>query len=483
MIKTEIHTAGFIFFSFIFLSLSFAQTQNGIEFYTPKQGAVITSSSCTLHVETQLKNIKKVEFQVRYFDTENDTAIIKSISTISRPPYKLVWDISSIPNQLFTGAAFLAEATLNDGTTIATKLEGVFLTHQPVNTTSKLFPYQFSGLKVIKDDTISFPSPRAAMSITGSSYWNEKEIVFLFEVKDPLFYVNISRELLANLGVEILIDPNLTRTPFPNKDILIYSVPLYGNPYRIIYRPSFDDSGSFDLPSKVLPCDFPVSVTKEDFKGFKIAVPIPAKEFGGTVPKQINCNFIVKTLNEGGQISQTSWIRGNLFEAYSPFLWIPLKFEPKPVYKNRLLMWGLFFITGLLLTILTYFLIQNLKKPHKLNKFERSEAEQEQFDRIKEALERRVTQKSLPIEKLSQEMKISPKSLNKLIKKFTGMSLHNYIMYCRIEIAIERLRSSHCSEASIADACGFANANELEKYFRKFHKTTPYKYRVEQQVS
>jgi transcriptional regulator GlxA family with amidase domain len=56
-------------------------------------------------------------------------------------------------------------------------------------------------------------------------------------------------------------------------------------------------------------------------------------------------------------------------------------------------------------------------------------------------------------------------------------------MRSRIEIAKERLRSSNSSEAAIADMCGFKSVSEMEKYFRRFCHTSPYKYRVEQQVT
>jgi transcriptional regulator GlxA family with amidase domain len=56
-------------------------------------------------------------------------------------------------------------------------------------------------------------------------------------------------------------------------------------------------------------------------------------------------------------------------------------------------------------------------------------------------------------------------------------------MRLRVEVARERLRSSNASETAVADLCGFKDVNEMETYFWKFHRTTPYKYRMEQQVT
>jgi AraC-like DNA-binding protein len=379
--------------------------------------------------------------------------------------------------------AFLAEATISKDSVEMVKREGVFFTHQKVTRPSLIVPYEFSGTKELLKDTIAFSPPRSAMTITGSVYWNEKDLTVIVEVKDPLFYVNMSRETLASLGLEVLIDPGTSRKPYPHKDVHIYNVPLYGNAYRMIYKPVYDDSGGFTLASKSIPGDFNASIEKGDFKGFKICFPIPMKEFSDSLPKSFGMNLIVKTLGDGNQVVRTPWVKGNVLEAYSPYIWGTTSLQPKPFFKNRILMWSIFFISGFFLTFIIYHILSSFKKPQKIIQFERSEAEQQQFDRIKEAIESKVTQKNISNERFAHELKMSYKKLNKLIKKYTGMSFQNYLMFCRTEIAMERLRSSHCSEASIAESCGFSSVHELEKYFFKFHRTTPFKYRSQQQVS
>ncbi len=468
---------------FLFISVTAAFSGECINFVLPEQGSVIDIPSCTLQVDASCEKIKSVEFQARYFKFNNDTPVITSLGIISRPPFKMIWDVSEIPNQLLSGVSFLAEATFSKDSTETIKREGVFFTHQSVPRPSLIIPYEFPGRKEILADSIVFTPPRLAMTITGSVYWNEKELTVIIDVKDPLFYVNMSRELLAGLGLEVLIDPSSSRKPYPHKDVQIYNLPLYGNAFRMIYKPVFDDSGSFTLASKSLPCDFNASIQKEDFKGFKIYFPIPMKEFSDSLPKSFGMNLIVKTLGEGNQIVRTPWVKGNVFEAYSPYIWGTTLLQSKPFYKNRLLMWGVFFVAGFLFTFIFYQIFTSFRKPHKIIRFERSEAEQQQFERIKEAIERKVTQKNLSNERFAHELKMSYKRLNRLIKKFTGMTFNNYLMFCRTEIAMERLRSSHCSEASIAESCGFGSVHELEKYFLKFHRTTPFKYRSQQQIS
>ncbi len=454
-----------------------------IHFVLPEPGSVIDIPSCTLQVNTECESIKNVEFQARYFKADNDTPVISSLGIISRPPFKLVWDVSKIPNQLLSGVSFLAEATFSKDSAETVKREGIFFIHQKVTRPSLIIPYEFSGTKELLTDSIVFTPPRSAMAIAGSIYWNEKDLTVIVDVKDPLFYVNMTRENLAGLGLEVLIDPSSGRKPYPHKDVHIYNVPLYGNAYRMIYKPVYDDSGGFTLASKSIPGDFNVSIEKGDFKGFKICFPIPIKEFSDSLPKSFGMNLIVKTLGEGNQVVRTPWVNGNVLEAYSPYIWGTISLQPKPFFKNRILMWSIFFVAGFIFTFIIYQILLSFKKPQKIVRFERSEAEQQQFDRVKEALEGKVTQKNLSNDRFAHELKMSYKRLNKMIRKFTGMSFHNYLMFIRTEIALERLRSSHSSEASIAESCGFSSVHELEKYFFKFHRTTPFKYRSQQQIS
>ena len=63
------------------------------------------------------------------------------------------------------------------------------------------------------------------------------------------------------------------------------------------------------------------------------------------------------------------------------------------------------------------------------------------------------------------------------------MSFKRFVMKSRLEIAKERLRSSHASQAAVADSCGFKNVDEMAKYFQKFCGTTPSFYRRENQVA
>jgi AraC-like DNA-binding protein len=293
----------------------------------------------------------------------------------------------------------------------------------------------------------------------------------------------MNKDALNNMGIEILIDPDKSTKPFPNKDVFIFVIPLSGKPYKVIYKTVYDETGSFKLIPQSVPYNHEYSVTKEDFKGFKIYFSIPRQVFSDKIPEEIAFNMIFRILNEKNDIIKVSWIKGSLYETYSPYLWGIVRFLPKSLTKNKILIGCLISVVSLLITLLFYKLFLILRKPRALNNFEKSEAEQQLFGTIKDVTEKRVIHKKFNLEIAARELKMNPKVLNKTIKKFTAMSFQNYLMYSRTEIAKERLRSSHCSEAAIADACGFKDTNELEKYFVKFNKISPYKFRTERQVA
>ena len=463
--------------------LTFSSAQQCLKFITPVTGGVVYEPVCTLLVEKEncRRSIRKVEFQARYFAAGADTPSVISIGSVSRTPYMVVWDLTDIPNQLFSGASFFAEATLSNGETEAARREGVFFLHQKVDRRFYHVPYGFPGAKKVAADPLILPAPRAEESITASVYWNEKELVFIARVRDPKFTAKISPELLASQGIEILLDPRRERKPFPGKDVFLFSVPLNGKPYRILYKPVPDDSGSFTFLTSTSPSDIKVDIDKREHEGFTIRCPLPSGVFGTSLPEEISCNIVAKTLVDSGKIKRTSWVKASLYDTYSPYIWGELRLQPRPVLMNRPLFAAIFFGIGFLLTLLISALVMLVSKPAVKNIADQSDEDRQQFTAIREVLDSFVVA-NVSIEAAAKALNTTSKKLSLLLKRTTGMTFNDYMMYARIEIAKERLRSSHCTEEAIALACGFHSLSEMDKYFMKFHRLTPAKFRSEQQV-
>jgi AraC-like DNA-binding protein len=463
---------------------SSTSAESCVTFDNPKPGKIISQPQCTLQLSSTCNTIKKINLQARYFAENSDTATIVTIGTIQRAPYIFVWDISKIPNQMFAGVAFLAEVTHRYGDREDVRQEGIFFAHQNIAREQKNMHYDFSKTTNLHGDIINIPTIRENLNIKASVYWNENFLTFLIDVDDPFFHSHISKNSLAEMGIELYIDPTLSSKPYPSKDIIAFAVPLSGIPYSITFKPGFDSAGGFRLVSSSTPCDFSYSILKDDYKGYKLLFPIPSSTFtNSNIPDSFACNIILKALNNNYELNRISWVKGNIYDNQSPFLWNKLVKQKKPIYKNNILIFASAFVIGLILTLFTGLIISTLRRPHFEKAIAKTEAEQRIFDELKEAVERQVTYKNLSVEIVAKELKISAKKLNLLCKNFTSFSFANYLMYSRIEIAKERLRSSHCSESTIADACGFQNEQEFMKYFLKFNRITPEKYRQKQQVT
>ncbi|MBN1761305.1 MAG: AraC family transcriptional regulator [Chitinispirillaceae bacterium] len=460
-----------------------AAAQECINFVRPVTGSSITAPVCTLEVEKNdcKRSIRKVEFQARYFAAGADTPTVISIGTVSRSPYLIEWDVSEIPNQLFSGASFLAEAKLSNGDLVAARQEGVFFLHQKVERLKHQVPFAFAGTKKIEGEPIALPAPRPGVSIKALIYWNEKELAFLVHVLDPKFTGKLSPEQLASQGCEILLDPQKERKPFPGKDVFLFSVPLNGKPYRIIYKPVPNDSGSFSFQTSTSPADIKAEVTMTEGEGFSIYCPLPIAVFGDKLPQSLSCNLVVKTLASAKEVKRTSWVNASVYETYSPYLWGELLMQERPVYMSRVLFGSVAFGGGLLVTLLIAAVVMFFTRPAIKNIAEQSDEDRQQFTAIREVLDSFVIA-SVSIDAAAKALEMTPKKLNTLLRKTTGMTFHDYMMYARIEIAKERLRSSHCSEETIALACGFHSQAEMEKFFLRFNHQTPAKFRSEQQV-
>jgi len=424
-----------------------------------------------------------VDFQARYLPFDRNEPVIVSLGSITRPPFKLIWNTANVPNQLITGVSFLAEATLETGQVISARKEGVFFTHQPVRIPTFTADYAYKGTNEFTNDTLVIPSETTTHTIKASIFWNETDVVFLIDVKDPSYNATLPANIQNEMGVEILIDPTLSRKPFPTSEVLIFAVPLNGKAYRINYMPVFENDGSFKLISTASAYKYKCKVDKWDYKGYSVVFPVPNGFFGKRAPERFGCNIIIKSLDSKQKVKRTSWIKGNLYDSYSPYIWGEVRLTPKPLLKNRFIQWLLCFTAGLLTAVLLSFAFSVPKRRKIIYKIENSEYDQELFEKIKAGMDFHITSQDLTLDKLARELHMPPGKIHKIIQRQTGLNFRNFLMYSRIEIAKERLRSSHSSEASIADTCGFAGVNEMEKYFNKFLKTTPYKFRLEQQVA
>lgn len=70
-----------------------------------------------------------------------------------------------------------------------------------------------------------------------------------------------------------------------------------------------------------------------------------------------------------------------------------------------------------------------------------------------------------------------PNYVSSLIKRITGMPIHQYIIHVRLMNAVKYLENSTLSVSEIATACGFCDAAYFSGYFKKYFGINPSKYR------
>ncbi|MDR2694452.1 MAG: helix-turn-helix domain-containing protein [Chitinispirillales bacterium] len=466
------------------IAIASAQS-NCITFESPLAGSVIPEMSCTISLNVECRNVSKVDLQARYIPEHSDSPMIVSLGTISRPPYKLIWNTYNLQNQLFTGIGILAEAAISGGAPQVARQEGIFLTHKPVDRKSIPVPYLPSGAPGAGSDTYAQEFKRIGdpqKSAWGAVVWNEKELIFHVSVKDPSFYSNQPGKNIADAGLEIMIDPTRKRAPYPTDRTLFFVVPLSGAPYAVNYRAEIADGAFKPIPQSSR-IDYACNVGISEFKGYNIRAAIPKEAFGRSMPDTISCNMALRVLDANGKVQKVSLTGGNVYEMYSPFSWNDYYKLQKPLFMNSTLQWGIFSAIGFLIALTVYALVSKLRKPQLLSNFERSEEAKAVFERVNAVIEQELIKKELKIDYVANRCGMDQQSLNLLIKRNTGFNFINYLQYCRSEVAKERLRSSRSSETSIADLCGFDSAIEMEKCFGKFYHTTPYKFRTQQQVA
>ncbi len=448
---------------------------------SPREGTVISSPLCTVSVAAcnQVNSINVVaHFELP--GDKGDTALL--LGHITHPPFKLLWNTDGIPNQLFTGMSFSAEATMRSGERVTHTVGGVFIANKPFVSPVAFIPFSLSAGSVLFSRMVS--GAQMPLGARVSAAWSLKGVRFLVRATAPIAFGEANTGLLARAGCEICIDPGPARAPYPSQKAFSIVIPLFGPPVRSLFSPVSDSSGAFHVRENTAPFPLPHKIDKEDLKGFKISATVPVSLFGSQVPDSFGCSVIVRVPGDSGAITTLPWVTAPRSMMLSPFYWGTVKLSPRPFYRTPLILWFLSFGAGLIVALaagMAFLLIR--KRPASFERFEQSEEDKALSDQIYQLIDESITRKDITLHWVGEKMGMTPKKIEGIIRRHKGWSFRDFIMFLRIEIAKERLRSSHSSEASIAESCGFRNVNEMEKYFAKFCHTTPFKIRKENQVA
>lgn len=90
-------------------------------------------------------------------------------------------------------------------------------------------------------------------------------------------------------------------------------------------------------------------------------------------------------------------------------------------------------------------------------------------------------QKDISLKQLGETFHLSPCYLSHAFKQYTGRSIKQYLLLCRLEEARRRLAETEDSIIDVALESGFSDHSNFTRYFRQKTGMSPSKYRKENQ--
>ncbi|WP_372629640.1 response regulator [Cohnella sp.] len=98
-------------------------------------------------------------------------------------------------------------------------------------------------------------------------------------------------------------------------------------------------------------------------------------------------------------------------------------------------------------------------------------------DKVKMYISRHLEAEDLSREELANQVYLNPDYLDRLFKKEAGMSVTDYVVRERMQLARELLAKTNMPIAAIAGKAGYANISHFSRRFKKLVGIGPYDYR------
>lgn len=99
-------------------------------------------------------------------------------------------------------------------------------------------------------------------------------------------------------------------------------------------------------------------------------------------------------------------------------------------------------------------------------------------EKVKEYIHQHLSE-DLSREDIASHVYLNPDYLTRIFKKETGMSISDYLLQQRMNIAARLLANTGLTVSSIAAQIGYANFSHFSRMFKKYHGKSPLEYRQE----
>jgi YesN/AraC family two-component response regulator len=101
------------------------------------------------------------------------------------------------------------------------------------------------------------------------------------------------------------------------------------------------------------------------------------------------------------------------------------------------------------------------------------------LERVMTVINQNISNSSLIVDDLADEVGISRVHLHRKMKELTGQTPHDFIRNIRLKQAANLLAEGNMNVAEVVYACGFGNAASFSTVFKKFYGMSPREYMQE----
>lgn len=471
---------------FLLIVLQLLPLYGETSFTSPKKLSAITTSKLPLAISSVDTTIDSVTYSSLMFSVNEQKYKNVSIGTVKKSPFSYTWDISAFENATTNPITLLAQLHGDTLSSTSLKQEGIYLTHNPYNPQQyelSFCDYSFLMDYLTSPITLSRNNKKNEAKISVG--WNYSELYIRVVVTAENLQQYIQMVTAAQEGINIYCNSTGSKLPYRRPSDKVFIFPYKDKPYQIINNTTIKGN------SLAVDTVFNHAITEKytqtlTDKQYILNFTLPLENLQQLSEKDspLRVNISIPFLRPDRSIERLSLSPNVPAIAQGiPFYYSYGKLEGSPLYTHPYALGLLSFLGGFILIFtLRYPALRRQKHFHSYNKrgnttTHLSESDKQLIETIDQTIEQKFSDITFSFEELAVTVGKNKKDLTLLIKSVYNKPFDKHLLYLRIEIAKERLRSSNASEYTIAKHCGFRSVEEMHKHFESVVGQVPAQYR------